>query len=116
MEIIAQKQCKAKSLALRDAITLLTGKWKICILRNLSFGTMRFKDLLETVEGISPRVLTRELRELETNYLITRTINNSRPVTVSYALTTHAKETQYVVDALIKFGEKHRNKIKESTK
>jgi DNA-binding HxlR family transcriptional regulator len=107
MEIIAQKQCKAKSLALRDAITLLTGKWKICILRNLSFGTMRFKDLLETVEGISPRVLTRELRELETNYLITRTIN---------ALTTHAKETQYVVDALIKFGEKHRNKIKESTK
>ena len=47
MEIIEEKKCKANSLAIRDAITLLSGKWKICILRNLSFGTMRFKEAQE---------------------------------------------------------------------
>lgn len=105
---------KEKTLALRDAIDLLGGKWKICILQNLSSGTMRFKDLLETVVGISPKVLSKELNELEQNMLVTRTVNNTKPVTVSYALTEHAEATQSVFDALLAFGEKHRKKVKGS--
>jgi len=57
-------------------------------------------------------VLSKELQELEDNLLITRTVNNTKPVTVSYALTAHAKETETVVNALIDFGLKHRKKIK----
>jgi len=105
---------KEEILALKDAIELLSGKWKFCILHNLySCETMRFKDLQETAQGITPKVLSKELQELENNLLITRTVNNTKPVTVSYALTTHAKETEAVVNALISFGLKHRKKIKE---
>ncbi|WP_415327650.1 winged helix-turn-helix transcriptional regulator [Chryseobacterium sp. MMS23-Vi53] len=101
-------------LALRDAITLLSGKWKFCILLNLyNSGTMRFKDLQESSNGITPKVLSKELQELEDNLLITRTVNNTKPVTVSYALTEHAVETQAIIESLIEFGLKHRKKIKE---
>ncbi|WP_158799268.1 helix-turn-helix domain-containing protein [Pedobacter sp. L105] len=102
-----------KTLALKDAIELLSGKWKFCILLNLyNYGTMRFKDLLETASGITPKVLSKELQDLEENLLITRTVNNTKPVTVSYDLTEHAIETQPVINALVEFGLKHRTKIK----
>ena len=106
------KQCRESYLALRDATELLGGKWKICILQNLHFlGELRFKDLQETVSGITPKVLSKELQDLETNALITRTVNNTKPVTVSYAVTKHAAETIPVFKALIEFGLKHRKKI-----
>ncbi len=104
---------KERILALKDSIELLSGKWKFCILLNLyNCGTMRFKDLQETSAGITPKVLSKELQELEQNLLITRTVNNTKPVTVSYALTTHAMATQPVINTLIEFGLKHRKKIK----
>lgn len=104
-----------RQLALQDALDLLRGKWKILILRSLYLnGTIRFKDLLETSKGITPKVLSNELQQLEENLLITRTVNNTKPVTVSYALTSHANETLPVINALIEFGLKHRKKIKSS--
>jgi DNA-binding HxlR family transcriptional regulator len=119
-KLIAPKHCEQapelyneRVLALKDAIELLSGKWKFCILLNLyNYGTMRFKDLQETSAGITPKVLSKELQELEENQLITRTVNNTKPVTVSYALTPHAIETQPVITALVEFGLKHRAKIK----
>ncbi len=103
---------KERVLALKDAIELLSGKWKFCILLNLyNYGSMRFKDLQETSVGITPKVLSKELQELEENLMITRTVNNTKPVTVSYALTEHAKESEPVIYALIDFGLKHRKKI-----
>ncbi len=107
-----KRTCRETILELRDAVELLGGKWKLLILQNLSFGARRFKDLQEGVAGISPKVLTRELQELERNLLITRTVNNTKPITVSYALTAHAFETQSVFDALLVFGAKHRKMIK----
>ncbi len=104
---------KDRTLALRDAIELLGGKWKLFILQSLSyFGPMRFKDLQEVVVDISPKVLTKELQQLEDNFLVTRTVNNTKPVTVSYALTEHAYETRDVFNALLAFGAKHRSLIK----
>ncbi|WP_160716689.1 winged helix-turn-helix transcriptional regulator [Chitinophaga solisilvae] len=107
---------KERALALRDAIELLGGKWKICILQHLSYaGTMRFKDLQKEIAGISPKVLTEELRQLEQNLLITKTVNNTRPVTVSYSLTTYANETRDVFNALLAFGTKHRKMIMKNS-
>lgn len=104
-----------RQLALKDAIEILSGKWKTIILRNLYlYGTMRFKDLQENAKGITPKVLSRELQQLEENLLITRTVNNTKPVTVSYALTDHATETLPVINALIAFGLKHRKRIKSA--
>lgn len=104
---------REQTLALHDAIELLSGKWKLCLIQNLSlYGAMRFKDLQEAVVGITPKVLSKELQDLEQNQLVTRTVNNTRPITVSYALTRHAREVQPVIEALLEFGLKHRKKIK----
>ena len=108
-----KKSCSERILALKDAIELLGGKWTLCILQTLStVETMRFNELLEMVAGISPKVLSKELQELEQNMLITRTVNNTKPVTVSYAITQHAHETEPVINALLDFGLIHRKKIK----
>ncbi|SIN75748.1 winged helix-turn-helix transcriptional regulator [Chitinophaga niabensis] len=109
-----EETCKAKGLAFRDAIDLLSGKWKICILQVLSRGGRRFKDLEEQVWGITPKVLTKELQELEMNFLVMRTVNNTKPVTVSYELTDHAYSTQKVIAALVEFGTAHRKLVKEN--
>jgi DNA-binding HxlR family transcriptional regulator len=105
--------CKESRMAMRDAIELLSGKWKFSILMELATTSpMRFKDLQEAVTGISPKVLSNELYELEQNLLVARAVNNTRPVTVSYALTKYAYEVQPVLLSLIEFGRKHGKKIR----
>ncbi|MGN8057643.1 winged helix-turn-helix transcriptional regulator [Pedobacter sp. 22163] len=105
---------KERSLALTDALELLKGKWKFTILLNLyNYGTMRFKDLQESSQGISPKVLSKELHELEENLLVMRTVNDTKPITVSYSITDHAVEAEPIIYALINFGLKHRTKIKK---
>jgi DNA-binding HxlR family transcriptional regulator len=105
--------CKEARMAMRDAIELLSGKWKFSILMELATTSpLRFKDLQEVVAGISPKVLSKELYELEQNLLVTRVVNDTRPVTVSYALTKYAYEAQPVLLALIEFGGKHGKKIR----
>lgn len=74
---------------------------------------MRFTDLLEKSVGITPKVLSKVLQELEDNLLISRTVNNTKPVTVSYTPTQYMEEIRPVIDALLNFGWKHRQKIKE---
>lgn len=106
---------KERALALRDSVELFRGKWKFCILKNLAPGSMHFTDLRQKIK-ISPKVLTVELRDLELNMLITRTVKQTKPVTVEYAITEYARETWQVMQALIAFGEKHRKKIKERLK
>lgn len=102
-----------RTLALKDAVELVSGKWKFCILLNLYYaGPMRFKDLQQSSVGITPKVLSKELQDLEENLFITRTVNPTKPVTVSYALTEHAIAVKPVIDSLIEFGMKHREKIK----
>jgi DNA-binding HxlR family transcriptional regulator len=108
-----KEACKERILAFKDALELLDGKWTLCILQTLSTTSpMKFKDLQESIAGISPKVLSKELRVMEENLLITRTVNNTKPITVSYSITKHAGETQSVVHALLEFGLKHRKKIK----
>lgn len=106
---------RERALALNDAIDLFKGKWKFYILKSLMPRALLFKDLQKKTQ-ISPKILTRELRELEQNLLVTRTVKNTRPITVEYAVTEYAIETKWVMEALISFGEKHRVKIKEELK
>ena len=108
-----KEACKERILAFKDALELLGGKWTLCILQTLSTSSaIKFKDLQASIAGISSKVLSKELRVMEENLLITRTVNNTKPITVSYSITNHAGETQSVVNALLEFGLKHRKKIK----
>jgi DNA-binding HxlR family transcriptional regulator len=66
------------------------------------------------IQGISANMLSKELRGLEMNLLVKRIVHDSKPVTVEYAITEHGKTFIPVVEALIKWGIKHRKVIKSN--
>src|SRR3982751_3948609 len=84
--------CEQELAAIRDSLEILGGKWKLRIMRHLnnhSHEVNTFKKIQREVEGISAKMLTKELQDLEINLLITRTVLDTRPVSVSYAITTY---------------------------
>jgi DNA-binding HxlR family transcriptional regulator len=83
----------------RDTLDVVSGKWKLAILALLLQAPQRFKDLGRQL-GISPRVLAKELVELEQHQLVTRTVRDTRPVTVEYAASTHAHTLSDVIHAM----------------
>ena len=87
----------------------------LIVLLPLAYGSLRFKDLQEKL-NISPKVLTRELQELEQNFLIARTVKKTKLITVEYSVTEYAREARSILEVLITFGEKHRKKIKAQMK
>lgn len=87
-----------------EAAKLLGDKWTLIVLRNLSVGTQRFKDLEHSGEGISPSILTSRLRELEEQGLVRRTSYHEIPPRVEYSLTEKGKAALPVIDALYTYG------------
>lgn len=105
------KSCTKNIMAVHDAMYVLNGRWKISIIASLCFNTLRFTDLLKEVEGISGKMLSRELKNLEENQLITRTVLDTKPVTVEYKLTEYGHTLKKVIDSLAEWGFKHRKVI-----
>lgn len=79
--------CSHMIKAIHDAMYMIGGKWKISIIASLCFGTKRYSDILKEVNGISGKMLSRELKEMEVNKLITRNVVSTHPIKVEYALT-----------------------------
>ncbi len=76
---------------------VIGGKWKLCVIVAVRQGNKRFRDIGKYVEGISPKVLSGELRHLEMNGLIERTVHTGRPVVVEYSITDYGRS----LDSLI---------------
>jgi DNA-binding HxlR family transcriptional regulator len=104
-------ECTSQLLAVRDAMDILSGKWKISIIGSLSFGKKRFKELQRDVNGIAAKMLSKELRDLEVNELVTRTVYDTKPVTVEYELTTYGKTLEKVIAEIARWGIIHRRRI-----
>src|SRR5450755_3580477 len=83
-------ECKSRLLPVRDALEVLSGKWKIPIIVALSQGNYRFRELHRQVSGITTRMLSKELKDLELHGLVKRTVYDSLPVSFKYELTTMA--------------------------
>lgn len=103
---LTSPQCRAAYRSVRDTLDVVSGKWKLVILAVLLEEKQRFKELSRTL-GISPRVLSKELLELEQHQLITRTVCDTRPVTVEYAATAHAHTLSEVIRAMQQWGALH---------
>ena len=104
-------ECKKSILSVHDAMYVLGGKWKISIVASLLFGVKRYSDILKDVEGISGKMLSRELKEMETNQLIKRTVTSTQPIAVQYELTEYGNTVRPVIDILARWGAEHRRKI-----
>lgn len=109
-------QCTGMLLPVRDALDILSGKWKIPIIICLTFGNKRFKEMEREIHGITAKMLSKELKELEINQLVKRTVYDTTPVTVEYSLTEYGKSLKKVIGALRDWGMEHRKRIKESVK
>lgn len=105
------EKCSRAILPVRDALEVLNGKWKLPIMISLSFGKKRFRQISKEVSGITDRMLSKELKELEMNQLVKRTVYDSFPPTVEYSITEHGKSLQEVIEALRNWGLSHREKI-----
>lgn len=104
--------CDRSSLrAVRDALEVLNGIWKLPILVSLTGGAKRFKQIAKDVEGISDKMLSKELKELELNCLVTRTVYDTFPPTVEYTVTEHTKTLNALMLALRDWGAVHRKQI-----
>jgi DNA-binding HxlR family transcriptional regulator len=99
-------------LGIRDAIEVLSGKWKVQIIGTLLFGgKKRFMDLLREVDGIAAKMLSKELQDLETHQLVKRTVMETKPITVEYEITEYGKSLEPVIISIADWGFGHRRKI-----
>lgn len=106
--------CKVLIQGVRDTQDLLSGKWKTGIIGALYYrGKMRFMELRRELEGIAPKMLSQELKDLEMNHLVTRTVYNTMPLTVEYELTEHGKSLNTVIEAMGSWGVKYRKQMVE---
>lgn len=115
-EPVSETECKATLVAIADAIYAVGGKWKLRIIVALKEGNKRFNELQRTIDGISAKVLSAELKDLELNGFIKRNIFTGTPVTVEYELTDYAGTLSGVLQALSEWGAMHRENVKKSLK
>lgn len=108
--------CGEELMAMRDCLDILGGKWKLMILRyltNREHQKLHFKKLQREINGISAKMLSKELKELETNLLITRTVEDDTQIMVFYAITEYGKSVTPLTENLVQWGITHRKKIIE---
>jgi len=112
----SEGQCKATLNAVADALYVIGGKWKLRIIVALKDGTKRFNEMQRLIEGISAKVLSTELKDLELNGFIRRNVFTGTPVVVEYELTEYADTLGDVLQALSEWGTLHREKVRNSMK
>lgn len=96
-----------------DALYAIGGKWKLMIIIAMARGNNRFTELQRVVTGISARVLSSELKELEMNGFIVKKVAVGYPVSIAYELLPYSHTLEEVVGALSRWGMQHREKIKK---
>jgi DNA-binding HxlR family transcriptional regulator len=108
---LSSAECTKRLLAVKDALDVLSGKWKLQIILSLSFGKKRFKQIQREIPGLTPKVLSKELKDLEMNELVDRHVYDTVPVSVEYELTSYGATIRPLIAELHKWGTKHRKRI-----
>ena len=89
-------------------LTMISNKWKVLILRDLIEGTKRFGELKKSINGISQKVLTQNLRDMEEDGLVERKVYAEVPPRVEYTLTRTGYSLKIILDSMFEWGEKYR--------
>jgi len=109
-ELKNTKNCSTEFvLAVNETLNVLNGKWKLAIIASLLFGKKRFKELERGIPHITARMLSKELKDLESSDLIRRTVYDTTPVTVEYDLTRAGKDLTQVLDSMVAWRLQHKN-------
>ncbi len=116
MKELKTKDCECECpnfQALQDTLYVIGGKWRIHILYSICVGNRRFREIERSIPGLTTRMLSKELKSMEINGLITRTVHSTIPVTVEYEETEYCSSLVPVFEAMIEWGQRHREKLNE---
>lgn len=91
---------------------LIGDKWKVLIIRDLLTGTKRFGELKKSLTGITQKVLTNNLRQMEASGLILRKVYAEVPPKVEYSLSDTGLSLKPVLDSMVEWGNGYREKQK----
>ncbi|MCY0970594.1 winged helix-turn-helix transcriptional regulator [Chryseobacterium wangxinyae] len=114
-EALSRVKCGESLSSVEDAIYVIGGKWKLKIIISLQEqGSIRFNELQRIVTGISARVLSNELKDLELNGFVKRIVHSEQtPVVVEYISTDYSKTLKNVIMSLSEWGKTHKSNIRE---
>jgi DNA-binding HxlR family transcriptional regulator len=99
------RKCSPVPVEVRQAADLLERRWQLSIIYAALSGALRFNEFAEAVGGISPRMLSERLRDLEGAGLLERTVLPTSPPTVEYRLTTRGRRLAPVIEAMRAYAE-----------
>jgi len=112
---MAQKKmhfdCLSTIKPVRDTLDVINGKWKLPIIISIGVGNDRFTDIQESIPGITPKVLAKELKDLEQHKLISRLVIDDYPVKISYQLEQYADTLTPLIYAMKDWGINHKKKV-----
>lgn len=99
---------KPDNCRVEDALGILVGKWKpVILLYLLQDGTKRFSELKRNMPGITQKMLTKQLRELEDEDIIERVVYAQVPPKVEYSMTEYGRSLEPILEAMHEWGAKH---------
>lgn len=111
--LVTAPECSGLLTSIGDALYVIGGKWKLRVIVALREDNKRFNEIQRTVHGISARVLSSELKELELNGFVKRIVHTQTPVVVEYQLTDYADTLGNVLLSLAEWGTMHRLKLRK---
>src|ERR1700744_3980228 len=115
-EAHSKEACTASLTAIKDALYVLNGKWKLQLIISMNQGPKRFKEIQRDLENITPKILSKELKELELNGFVIRKVYDTTPVTVTYELSPYSATLDKVIGELKEWGMQHRKHLVELAK
>lgn len=109
--MLTKEGCPANVLAIKDALEVMDGRWKLLILIAISGGSSRFGQIARDVKGISDKMLSKELKALEANKLIIREVSGDMQETITYSITAHGISLEKLMQQLYTWGIEHRKLV-----
>ncbi len=106
-----EEVCQFKLMATRDTLEVIQGKWRIPIIISLTYGNKRFGEIKKDIVDISPKMLSQELKALEMNKIIIRTLYDTMPVTTEYSLTPLGLSMKTMLDEILNWGIHFRKEV-----
>lgn len=115
--IIDLKNCDPEvAIAWLEVANLFAGKWRMIVFATLYLEDMRFKEIQKHIPNITPRMLSKELKDLEMCGIVKRNVYDEMPVLIQYGLTDSAKELLPTFKLLVEWGIRHRNATMKSSR
>ena len=111
---VSKEECASSLKNVLDALYVINGKWKLPLILCLIQSSKRFNEIQNEVTGISSKVLANELKDLELNDFIKRSVYPTTPISIVYEATEYSRTLKKVIQELSIWGEQHREKVRQS--